>query len=471
MSDLPDLAPNAASLTRREGFRLISTRRVAIPVWRVDLHCRVLRTRHITATDEFVLRAIGLGIGSADEVAQLLNLPQEVVDGVVSNMLADRHIAVDVRGGTTVLALSTTGTELVRSLVEQKPVEKTEQFHVDGLSGEPLAIARSSLLTASQLDELPHLILEPVTEVDLEFGPRDTDRFIAAMRRTAVRDQDVLLSVIATEQTARRYRSAAGLLFQSTTDPEDLYLRICIDGRVQEDVEGSLRETGVLSSLGLQPRIAEDRRRIDRALSSELTALRGEDHVTESLQEEIVQLGSSVTSDLSGSPVQEPTSSSVDRATSRLAAIQIRRIRCVDAAEALQLSLSRGRAEILISTSRFWQEEQQEHFLDLLRQLLLSGVSIKLEVPTDGRQMSKADHECLTLLKRELDGDGFHVWETKESHEANFVAVDGEIAYVFAGSPFNDLAMSAERFGDDRPTAVVGNEYVQRFLGVVHGEA
>lgn len=471
MSDLADLTPNVATLTRREGFRLISTRRVALPVWRVDLHCRVLRTRHVSATVEFVLRAIGLGIGSADEVAKLLNLPQEVVDGVVSNLLADHHVAVGLGAGSTVLVLSKSGIELVKSLVEQKPVEQNEQFHVDGLSGDPVLVARSSLLTSARLDEWPHLILEPEAEVDLEFGPRDTDRFIAAMPRPTVRDADVLLSVIATESTARFYRSAAGLLFQSTSDPEDLYLRICIDGRVQEEAEASLRETGVLSSLGLQPRIAEDRRRIDRTLSSELTAFRADDQVTESLHEEFAQLGSSVTSDLTGAAAQESTSSSVDRATSRLAGMNVRRIRCADAAETLQLSLSRGRAEILISTSRFWQVDQQEHFLDLLRQLLLSGVSIKLEIPADARQMSKADHECLSRLKRDLGGEGLEVWDTKESHEANFVTVDGEIAYVFAGSPFTDLAMSAERFGDDRPTVVMGHEQVQHFLSVVHGGA
>lgn len=470
MSPAAELGPNLATLTRREGFRLISTRRVAIPVWRADIKCRVLRTRQILATDEFVLRAIGLGISSADEVAQFLNLPQELVDGVVSTFLADRHIVTDWRGDKAGLILSKRGAELAANLVEQKPIEKTVQFHVDGLAGEPVSISRSSLLTSAQLDDWPHLVLEPENEVDLDFGPADTDRFMAVMTRGRTRGEDVLLSVIETEGTMKRYRPAAGLLFQSTSDPDDMYLRICVDGRAQDDVEGSLRERGVMSSLGLATRISEDRNRVDRALSAELAALRTDDRITESLREEIVQLGSPVTAEVAGSASHEPTSSSNTRAANRLAGLQIRRLECVEAPEALQLSLSAGRAEILISTSRFWHQDQDDHYLDLLRQLLVSGVKINLEIPSDSRQMSRPDRECLARLKDELEGDQLVLWESKASHEANFVSIDGEIAYVFAGSPFTDLATSAERFGDDRPTVVVGMEHVQRFLSVVHGD-
>ena len=463
-----DLGPNPDSLTRRDGFRLISTRRVAIPVWRVEVQCRVLRTRRVPATDEFILRAINLGIGDADELAEFLNLPHEVVDGVLSNLLAERHVVVDAKQELSTLILSGSGTKVAESLVEHKPIEKTVQFFVDGLSGEPIVANRASLLTAVQLDEVPHLILEPDDEAELEFGPQDTDRFIAATSRSQRRDQDVLLSVIATETTARRYRPAAGLLFQSTTDPDDLYLRICVDGRIREDLESSLRERGVLSSLGLVSRISEDRNRVDRALGPKLSGLRMDDGITESLREEILRLGSSATTDIVGTSAAVPPSALSIRASARLADIQVRRLQCVEAPEALQLSLASGRAEILISTARFWHEEQHEHNVGLIRQLLTSGITVNLEVPADERQISNADRQCLVSLQAELDADGLVLWRSKASHEANFVAVDGEIAYIFAGSPFAELAMSAERFGEDRPIVVAGRERVQGFLETVH---
>jgi hypothetical protein len=470
--NMPDvLGPNAASLVSREGFRLISTRRIALPIWRVDTQCRVLQTRRIPDTDEFVLRAIGLGIASPEEIAKFLNLPQELVDGVVSNLLSERHLAMAAQGTGTVLVLTRTGSELVTSLVVQKPVEKNVQFLVDGLSGDAIPFARDSLLTSVQLDDSPHLILEPIDDVDLELGPKDTDRFMSAMPVGKGRTNDTLLSVIGNTSATRVYRPAAGLLFQSTTDDEDFYLRVCIDGRIQEDVESALRERGVLSSLRLVTRISEDRNRVDRALSADLVALRTDDRVTESLRDEIVQLGSSVTTDVTGSAGQEITSPSVGRAANRLAGIQVRRLGCIEALGALQFSLSLGRAAILISTSRFWPDDQHDRFVDLLQQLLGSGVTVTLEVPADNRQVSNMDRECLARLRSDLAGAALTVWETKESQEANFIAIDGAIAYVFAGNPFMDVARSAERFGDDRPTVVVGFEQVQRFLSVVHGEA
>lgn len=463
-----DLGPNLDSLTRRDGFRLISTRRVAIPVWRVEVQCRVLHTRRVSATDEFILRAINLGIGDAGELEEFLNLPHEVVDGVLSNLLAERHVVVDAKEERSVLVLSESGRKIAESLVEQKPIEKTVQFFIDGLSGEPLAVNRASLLTAAQLDEAPHLILEPDEEPELDFGPQDTDRFLASTARSQGRDQDVLLSVIATEATGKRFRPAAGLLFQSTSDADDLYLRVCVDGRIREDLESSLRERGVLSGLGLATRISEDRNRVDRAIGPDLTGMRTDDSVTESLREEIVRLGASVTTDVVGASSVVPPSSLSVRASARLADIQVRRLQCVDAPEALQFSLASGRAEILISTARFWHEEQHEHNVGLVRQLLSSGIVVNLEVPADERQISNVDRQCLATLRSELEGDGLVLWRSKASHEANFVAVDGEIAYVFAGSPFADLATSAERFGDDRPTVVAGRERVQGFLDRVH---
>lgn len=470
MSTQDGLGPNAATLMRREGFRLLSTRRVALPIWRVDTQCRVLQTRRISDTDEFVLRAIGLGIASAEEIAKFLNLPQELVEGVVSGLLIDRHLAVGAHGTETVLVLTRSGSDLVSSLIVQKPVEKVVQFLIDGISGDPISLARDSLLSAAQLDESPHLVLEPIEEVDVELGPQDTDRFIAAMPSGRARQGDILLSVIESKSSQRLYRAATGLLFQSTTDDQDFYLRICIDGRVQEELEGSLRERGVLTSLRLMTRISEDRNRVDRALSAELVALRTDDRVTESLRAEIVQLGSSVTTDVTGSATQEATSPSANRAANRLADIQVRRLECVEALESMQFSLSRGRAEILISTARFWPDDHEDRFVGLFKQLVRSGVQVNLEVPADTRQFSNADRERLSRLRNDLGAEGLKMWETKESHEANFIAIDGSIAYVSAGSPFMDVAMSAERFGDDRPTVVVGFEQVQRFLQVVHGE-
>lgn len=469
MSHTTNLGPNPGQLTRREGFRLISTRRVALPVWRVDLQCRVLQTRRISATDEFTLRAIDLGIGDALELSEFLNLPQDLVDGVLANLLAERHVRVDRRGDRSTLALSDSGKKTVETLVDKKPVEKTNQYFVDGLSGEPIAVKKTSLLSAVQLDETPHLILEPEEDPDLEFGPQDTDRFIAVGSRSSTREQDVLLSVIASEATVKRYRPAAGLLFQSTSDSDDFYLRVCVDGRIREDLESSIREQGVLGSLGLVTRIAEDRNRIDRALGQELTELRTDDSVAESLRDEIARLGGPATTELSGATGTAFAASSVsNRASARLAGLEVRRLQCVDATEALQFSLSSGRAEILISTARFWHEEQHEHNVDLIRQLLASGIVVNLEVPADERQISLVDRECLAKLEKELVKDGLALWKSKASHEANFVSIDGEIAYVFAGSPFVDVATSAERFGDDRPTVVAGPERVQGFLDRVH---
>ena len=66
------LGANPDVLLRRDGFRLLSTRSAAIPIWRAVVRCRILKKSPVSTFTEFVLRAISVGVERAEDVARFL---------------------------------------------------------------------------------------------------------------------------------------------------------------------------------------------------------------------------------------------------------------------------------------------------------------------------------------------------------------------------------------------------------------
>lgn len=461
---------NISSLGERDGFRLISSRLVALPVWSVELRCLVLSNRNLSATEEFVLRGIKLGLDGADEICDLLNLPPEIVDGVISGMLSDRYLMVETGDTLARLRLSASGEKLVKTLIDSRPVERKVRYHIDGITGEPVSQTSSALLSAHELDITHHLVLDPEVEVDLDFSPADTPRFFSvqpSMRRKSGHD---LLTVIETVTAVRHYRSAAGLLFESVSDESDRYLRICIDGRSDKQTEENLRVCGAISALRFDSRIKEDRMRIDRALPASLLKSRAPDLLVEELRREIHLTGVGLETNGSLESGQQVSgATSVLKARTRLASENVRRLECLESTEALVAALSSARQRVVISTSRFWPQMHAIDYGKILSKLLASGVSVGFETPAQKLSLSKVEHANFLAALEGLGGYAVDHEQTKPDHEANFILIDSMAGYVFAGSPFAELATLPERFGDDRATSLFGSDVVEEFLTHVVG--
>lgn len=461
-ADLP-LGANPDTLLRRDGFRLLSTRKAAIPVWHTALRCRILKRSQVPTFTEFILRAIGLGVDSADEVTRLLNLPTKLVDSIIAELLLDRYVTVNSSSGQSLLQLSPTGRTLAGTLVQERVIESTVSYLVDGLTGEPVSVQRNLLLSADDIDKDPRLVMSPETDPDLDFSPDDTARFLSVEPVRQDRESS-LLSVLAVESMTKQYIAVTLLLFESETDPGDRYLRVCVDGRQDERVEALVREGGLLDSMRLADRIAEDQRRVDRLLSSDMLALRAPDASVEDALEELRKLR------LASASGSDETASDTRRAKvrARLARMPVRRLPLIEAAEYTEVALLGARGGVLISASRLWPRSRREHHIGILQQMHAAGCPVTLETPST-QMMSRSDRVELEELKREFDESGFEFSQTKPAHEASFLVVDQSSATVFPGPPFPDLATLSDRLGDDRPTVIRGAQLVQAFMDNAHG--
>lgn len=450
------------SAQHRDGFRLISTRRAALPVWKLALKCRVLETRVVETFEEFVLRAVALGIGDEEALADFLNLPQEVIGGVISDLLTNRHLSVLGGGDSPSLALSASGRDLVKTLVETRAVEKVLTYWVSGLSGEPISVVSSDLLSSADLDSVPRLIFEPDDEIDTDLSPDDTDRFLGA--QPMKRDPNTsLLTVIETESASKQFVEVGALLFESESDESDLYLRLLVDGRSSEELEQLVRDTGVFEGLRLPSRILEDRRRVDRSLSSGLLSARVEDLLVEGLLADIEKANAVAPEGAESEDKADPR----DAILAELGAMTVRRYGVGEALPALDAEIAAARGAVLFSTSRLWPAEERRSFHQKIDRLLKSGVLVTFECLSD--HMAKVDLRELELLEEAFSDRGLAITPTKPDGEANFVSIDGFVLFVYASNPFTGLGVANSRLGDDRPTVIRGEAEVAAFLAHVHG--
>lgn len=464
MSAEVGLGANPDGLLRRDGFRLLSTRSAAFPLWRTVVRSRILTKSRVPTFTEFVLRAISLGVGKVEEVTRLLNLPKQVVDGTVAELIFDRYLTVRTSEGETLLELSPTGKTLVGTLVHERVIEGTSTYLIDGLSGDPIAVSRDLVLSADDLDRDPRLVLNPEFDVDLDFGPDDTSRFLEVSPVQAERES-TLLSVLGVESATKQYAAATILLFESEVDANDRYLRVSMDGRQDERIESLIREKGLLEAMGLGQRIDEDRRRVDRLLPTEIRSSRAVDQRVEEAIDELRRLSQVHTAD----DDEDALDARRSRVRAELSAAPVRRLSVREVAEHTEIGLLASRQGVLISASRLWPVARDEHYSAILRQLLESGCPVTFEVPSANRQ-AKVDSVTLARLKLEFSGDGIDFIESKPDHEASFVVFDRTSMTVFPGTPFSEVGVLHDRLGDDRPTIIRGTERVQAVISAAHAE-
>lgn len=449
-------------LLRRDGFRLLSTRSAAIPIWRAVVRCRILRKSPVSTFTEFVLRAISVGVEHAEDVARFLNLPERLVDAIIAELLFDRYLTVSAGADEAVLRLSPSGKTLVSTLVQERVIERTVAYFVDGLSGEPISLKADLVLSADDLDNDPRLVLNPDVDIDIEYGPDDTARFLGVDPIRPERDS-TLLTVLGVESTTKHYLAVTALLFESESESQDLYLRVCVDGRQDERIEVLVREHGLVDSMRVPHRIEEDRRRVDRLLPEEVLVARVPDALVENALEELRRLAQ-VSVDGSDESAAESRRSKV---RSELAVVPVRRLSVLECAEDIEGSLLAAEQGVLISASRLWPVSRSEHFVSLIRQLLQAGCPVTFETPVR-QNLSKNDAAMLDRLAAQFPDSGIEFSETKPTHEASFIVIDQSSMTVFPGGPFAELATLPDRLGDDRPTIIRGAQRVQAVISAAH---
>ena len=261
----PDVAERFADA--RAGWTLASTTSVALPYWRIRTRVRVLAHKRLGAIDEYVLRAVKAGITRPADIGAFLGLGDQLMQAMAAGLLESEL----VRWQDGALALTQSGTELLRECILIKSEVRTVDIEWDGLLRRPVAPLSATLeprdIRALGIREIPP---SPSTAPDAEEMRRQLGTIEGLLRQLADRRAETfdLLDIGGIERRFRIFRPATALVYERE-GAVDIQISLVVDGRISDEHEQAFARAGLARRLGVGPKgLPSHRRAIDRLLKA-----------------------------------------------------------------------------------------------------------------------------------------------------------------------------------------------------------
>lgn len=233
----------AARYDTRPGYRIVDYGKVGLPVYRVTAIGLTLQKKKVDPIEEFVLRAVALGLRDPEDVAGVLGLPQNLVDGIITSLVSDESIRMAGSLERPLCDLTEKGKLVVAEQAQVKPVEQTLPFHYDGFLRQPKWFGDAPLLLPRELKEsdIPELRSYPDRGPELhEIDVKDVGDVLTLAAGRA--DEGfTLLRLSSIEKRVRLFYEAVALAYKSD-DGSTVQIAFALDGRLSEPHERAFAE-------------------------------------------------------------------------------------------------------------------------------------------------------------------------------------------------------------------------------------
>jgi hypothetical protein len=248
----------AQKYASRPGYELVSYGEVGLPFYRIAINAHVLEHKPIGPFAEYALRVVAAGIGTADEIGQLLGLDSPVVDVTLAELVSSDDLALrrGANGGGSILALTSKGRTTLESVTAVVPEEAVIEIDYDGLLRKPVPYIERWLarieLEKRGLREIPPSPTRPPELKDIDIAAVENLIRILGDRREAKRD----LLVFKTLERRRRFQPAVALVYRGQ-DLTDVQVAFAIDGILSPDHEDAFARSRLKRKLiggeGIEP--------------------------------------------------------------------------------------------------------------------------------------------------------------------------------------------------------------------------
>lgn len=242
----------------RAGYRLLTYRDVALPLWKLNLRCRVLEQRQIPPIEEFVLKSIREGLSLPDDVGEFLGLEDQLLTGVVAEMSREDLIALRSNSDQLSLHLTPKGSRALAEASLSSPEERHYPVYFDGLTRR-LVIPHTPLerpqdVAARGLLEIPAVPADPPA-----VGELSREELTVLLREQSPREQkwEVLSIEAIAGRRERSFVASIALVFQAEATGE-VQVGFLIDGRPSLDHETAFAAAEGARRIGILRRLRED---------------------------------------------------------------------------------------------------------------------------------------------------------------------------------------------------------------------
>lgn len=235
-----DSAEIARSLAHaRTGSSLVSYRAVALPLFRVDCDLLVLDRTDVPPIQEFILRAVDLGLSDLQDVAGLLGIDRDVVRGAAAELLRSDALVLSPSGssGRNQLQLTSKGKDAARDAQQVQAVEITLPIWIDGLTREVLSIGGRGLAPFPASHAADRGLIEiapyPRKRPGLENVPFEAVRAVFTRETAGRRSKRELVGITGLGKARRFAREAVALAYHAPGEPEPM-IHLAVSGEISE---------------------------------------------------------------------------------------------------------------------------------------------------------------------------------------------------------------------------------------------
>lgn len=401
----------------RAGSSLVSYRAVALPLFRIECDLLVLDSKEVPPIQEFVLRAVELGLTELPDVAGLLGIDESVVRGAAAELLRSDAMILSPSpsSGRHALRLTSKGKQAAQDAQQTQAVEVTLPIWIDGLTREVLSVSGRALspFPASQAAGrgLAEISAFPRKRPGIEAVPFESVRSVFDRETSGRRGKRELVGITGLGKARRFAREAVALAYHAPGE-SDPVIHLAVDGEISERHDNAWAAARQRSSRRLAP---ETWVPVERALATELDAdVLAQAANTDDLEQE-QSLASEELESLTAQ-VSTTQSSDVEELQRRLAAaeereremraalasISVRQVQVYEHRGYLDRALAEARQRVMLISPWVRDEVLDDELTVRLRKVVERGVELWIGygINNDGQSRRKKDVIDSEALRR-----------------------------------------------------------------------
>jgi len=458
----------------RTGYELVSYREVALPLFRVDCDMLILEEKPVPPIQEYVLRAVALGMDDLQAVSGLLGVQEPVARATAAELLRTDNLLLE--GGADSarhrLALTAKGRQTAEAAAQVQAVEVDLPVFIDGLTRQVVSVSGRGLgaFPAGQASSrgLVEIAAFPRRRPGLEEIPFDVVRAAIARESAGRRARREVIGIVGMGKARRYAREGVALAYHSPRE-EELLISLVVDGALSEQHDAAFGRARARSARRLAPEqwtSAEELAR--RELSAELLEQAAPPEQAERLRDDQQDLARERQSlaDAAERAAQDELQAlrqRLDEAERRAKQLQVsldnisvRQVAVYEHRDYLERALTEARRRVMIVSPWIRYEVVNNELLSRLRKLLERKVELWIAygiVPKGGCRAGKkgeADRDAEQALRRIADDyPHFHMTRLGDTH-AKVLICDSRFSVV---TSFNWLSFRGDsrlEFRDER---------------------
>jgi hypothetical protein len=458
----------------RLGYDLINYREVGLPFYKISVVTLFQWRKSIPPIEEFILKAINLGLESTDNISGFLGLDQQTTLDAMSSLRSNENIdLLPNQDGLQVWKITKKGETTLREAIIIIPDERTIPIYFDGLLRVICSKNSSDLLKPREIQNKSILEISPspssAPELS-ELNPKEADEVFRKSEKQPKQKKDIdLIAFKSIERRERFYQPALALIYKAKDKSNEIQVSFAIDGilsSAHEDafaLSGQIEKLRILEQLQNQPDKPE-------VLAKDIFSHNVIEQVknTDTLTNELLTCQKTIELTKENGAINKQLEQRIKELEKQIAteSNKPRILKMYEHRPLLEKSLSESKERLLIISPWIRANATNNDLINRLENLLKKGVVVYIGYGIGGSEDKKypadikAEESIQNLAKRYAN---FHLKDLGNTH-AKILISDNNYAVV---TSFNWLSFKGDanwKFRDERGTMVCDNEEIEQLF-------